>query len=95
MPGASRITLEDVATYPRPGMAMPGSLKFSPGARWLTWLESPHDSLSRELFALELGASGMGGSADRAETAPLRRVVEPPGGGVSEDNLSPEEKPVS
>lgn len=92
MPGASRITLEDVATYPRPGMAMPGSLKFSPGGRWLTWLESPHDSLSRELFALELGASGMGGSVDRAATAPLRRVVEPPGGGVSEDNLSPEEK---
>lgn len=83
MSSDSPITLEDIATYPLPGTATPGALKFSPDGRWLTWLDSPHDSLSRELFALELAS---------AETAQLRRVVEPPGGGVSEDNLSPEEK---
>jgi dipeptidyl-peptidase-4 len=83
MPSESLITLEDIATYPLPGTATPGALQFSPDGRWLTWLDSPHDSLSRELFALEL---------EKAETAELRRVVEPPGGGVSEDNLSPEEK---
>jgi dipeptidyl-peptidase-4 len=85
----SKIILEDIASYPLPGTATPGALRFSPDGRWLTWLDSPHDSLSRELFALELGASETG---DKAETAELRRVVEPPGGGVSEDNLSPEEK---
>ncbi len=79
----SRITLEDIATYPLPGTATPGAIAFSPDGRWLTWLDSPHDSLSRELFALSL---------DDAEKGEMRRVVEPPGGGVSEDNLSPEEK---
>ena len=81
--GDSPITLEDIATYPLPGTATPGAMKFSPDGRWLTWLDSPHDSLSRELFALELA---------QAETAELRRVIEPPDGGVTEDKLSPEEK---
>jgi dipeptidyl-peptidase-4 len=79
----SPITLEDIATYPLPGTATPSALRFSPDGRWLTWLDSPDDSLSRELFALELS---------QAESGELRRVVEPPGGGVSEDKLSPEEK---
>lgn len=83
MPSASPITLEDIATYPLPGTATPGAVRFSPDDRWLTFLDSPDDSLSRELFALDL---------QQAETAEVRRVVEPPGGGVSEDKLSPEEK---
>ena len=83
MPSQSPITLEDIATYPLPGTATPGSLQFSPDGKWLTWLDSPNDSLSRELFALSL---------ENAQAGELRRVVEPPGGGVSEDNLSPEEK---
>ncbi|WP_258182765.1 S9 family peptidase [Enhygromyxa salina] len=83
MASQSRITLEDIATYPLPGTATPGALRFSPDGRWLTWLDSADDSLSRELFALELA---------EAESGELRRVVEPPDGGVSEDKLSPEEK---
>ncbi|PRQ07646.1 S9 family peptidase [Enhygromyxa salina] len=83
MAASSPITLEDIATYPHPGTATPGSLRFSPDGQWLTWLDSADDSLSRELFALEL---------EQAATAELRRVVEPPDGGVREDNLSPEEK---
>ena len=79
----SKITLEDIATYPHPGTAAPAALRFSPDGAWLTWLDSADDSLSRELFALPLAT---------AATAEPRRVIEPPGGGVSEDSLSPEEK---
>ncbi|WP_157595960.1 S9 family peptidase [Plesiocystis pacifica] len=78
----SDITLEDIATYPLPGTAVPGALRFSPDDRYLAFLDSPDDSLSRELFAIDL----------QAEDGAPKRVVEPPGGGVSEDKLSPEEK---
>ncbi len=84
MASDSPITLEDIATYPRPGTAVPTALRFSPDGRWLTWLDSADDSLSRELFAASLGDDGKFGEP--------RRVVEPPGGGVTEDKLSPEEK---
>jgi dipeptidyl-peptidase 4 len=84
MASDSPITLEDIATYPLPGTAVPGNVSFSPDGRWLTWLDSPDDSLSRELFAAPLDDAGKLGE--------IRRVVEPPGGGVSEDKLSPEEK---
>lgn len=77
---SSPIALEDIATYPLPGTAHPGALGFSPDDRWLTFLDSPDDTLVRELFALEL------------ETKAIVHAVEPPGGGESEDNLSPEEK---
>ena len=84
MASDSPITLEDIATYPQPGTAIPGALRFSPDGAWLTWLDSPDDSLSRELFAAPIGPDGSLGE--------VRRVVEPPGGGVTEDKLSPEEK---
>ncbi|HVI01048.1 MAG TPA: DPP IV N-terminal domain-containing protein [Enhygromyxa sp.] len=84
MDSDSPITLEDIATYPQPGTAVPGSIGFSPDGKWLTWLDSPDDSLSRELFAAAIDDAGQLGA--------VRRVVEPPGGGVSEDKLSPEEK---
>lgn len=84
MDSDSPITLEDIATYPQPGTAVPASIGFSPDGKWLTWLDSPDDSLSRELFAAAIDDDGQLGE--------VRRVVEPPGGGVSEDKLSPEEK---
>lgn len=83
MASDSPITLEDIATYPLPGTAVPAALRFSPDGQWLTWLDSADDSLSRELFALDLSEGG---------SAAIRRVVEPPEGGVSEAKLSPEEK---
>ncbi len=76
----SPITLEDIATYPLPGTSLPGSLAFSPDDRWLTWLDSPNDTLVRELDAKDL------------ESGEVVHAVEPPGGGESEENLSPEEK---
>jgi dipeptidyl-peptidase-4 len=84
MASDSPITLEDIATYPQPGTAVPGSISFSPDGKHLTWLDSTDDSLSRDLFAASIDDAGQLGE--------VRRVVEPPGGGVSEDKLSPEEK---
>ncbi len=76
----SPISLEAIATYPLPGTSLPGSLAFSPDDRWLTWLDSPDDSLVRELYAKDL------------QSGEVVHAVAPPGGGESEENLSPEEK---
>ena len=39
------ITLEDVATYPRPGTAVPRSIGFTPDSRRVTYLSSAEGSL--------------------------------------------------
>ena len=77
-PGA--IPIEEVAKYPAPGTALPGSLKFSPTGDALTFLMSPDQSLTRQLMAMDL------------ETGKTSVVFTPPEGGATEDNLSPEEK---
>lgn len=74
------ITLEDVATYPLPGTAVPQSLAFSPDGRLITYLFSGADSLSQQLWAYD------------PETAVARTLVNPPGGGDTEESLSLEEK---
>jgi len=45
---------EDVARYPRPGMAIPGKIAYSPDSRLLTYLYSEAGDLARELWQLEL-----------------------------------------
>lgn len=77
---APRISFEDIATYPLPGTVMPGAIRFAPDGKHLTWLHSSEASLSRELFAYNL------------ESGEAKVVVEPPGGGVKESELSLEEK---
>ena len=47
------ITLEDVATYPLPGTAVPASLAFSPDNRLVTYLFSGAGSLSQQLYAFD------------------------------------------
>lgn len=74
------ITLEDVATYPLPGTAVPASLAFSPDNRLVTYLFSGEGSLSQQLWAYDL------------ETAVTRALITPPGGGDTEESLSSEEK---
>ncbi len=81
-PVQTTVSLEDIADLPYPGTVVPGSLAFSPDDRHLTYLESPDRSLSRQLFSLALGD---------ASAAP-KLAVEAPGGGVTEANLSKEEK---
>ncbi|MBK6327748.1 MAG: S9 family peptidase [Chloroflexi bacterium] len=74
------ITLEDVATYPLPGTAVPASLAFSPDNRLVTYLFSGAGSLSQQLYAFD------------PETAVTRTLITPPGGGDTEESLSSEEK---
>ncbi len=74
------LTIEDIATYPLPGTAVPGNLQFSPDDRLITYLFSGEGSLARQLYALD------------PKTGETRQLVTPPGGGDSEENLTLEEK---
>src|SRR6476469_4556578 len=77
--GPPEMAIEEIATYPLPGMAIPGDFAFSPDDRLLTYLHSPDESLSRQLYALDL------------ETGETQVLVAPPGGGTTEENVSLEE----
>jgi dipeptidyl-peptidase 4 len=74
------IPLEDVAAYPLPGMTHPVSLSFSPDDRLITFLYSEAGSLVRQLCQFD----------PRTGKRSLGAFI--PGEGVSEDNLSPEER---
>ncbi len=74
------LTSVEVATYPLPGTTMPTAVRFSPDDTLLTYLRSPDRSLSRQLYALD------------PATGKESLLVQPPGGGVTEENLSLEEK---
>ncbi|PID87076.1 MAG: peptidase S9 [Chloroflexi bacterium] len=76
----SPITIEDIATYPLPGTAVPGSLQFSPDNNHITYLCSDEGSLVQQLYALNL------------ENGDTHQLVKPPGDGDTEENLSLEEK---
>jgi dipeptidyl-peptidase-4 len=75
------LPIEEVAKYPLPGTAIAGTFHFSPDGTWLTSLDSPDRSLVRQLYVEPVDGS-----------APRRVMFEPPEGGATEENLSPEEK---
>ena len=79
-PTASKISLRDVATFPKPGTVIPGSLSFTSDGQHATFLYSDDKSLSRQLYAIDL------------KTGERHLVVEAPDGGDTEANLSAEEK---
>ncbi len=76
----TKITLEDVASYPLPGMAIPNTFAFSADDALLAYLHSAEGTLTQQLYACDL-ASGA-----------TRQLVTPPTGGETEETLSPEEK---
>ena len=76
----SPIRLEDIATYPLPGMAIPGSLAFSPEDNLITYLYSESRNLVRHLYQFD------------PDTKLHKLSAASPGEGVSEENLSAEEK---
>ena len=51
------LSFEDIASYPRPGTSVPGRVSFTPDGKGLTFLDSPDDSLTRELYVLNLDLS--------------------------------------
>jgi dipeptidyl-peptidase 4 len=86
------IPIEEVAKYPQPGTSAPSRIAFVPGttgdeargrASMITYLHSPGGTLTRQMFAQPLAAT----SEDQRTLA-----FEPPEGGATEENLSPEEK---
>ena len=72
--------IEEVARFPGPGMAVPGSFSFSPDDRLLTFLFSGEGSLTRQLYALDV------------DTGEQRLLLAAPDGGVHEEALSLEEQ---
>jgi dipeptidyl-peptidase 4 len=75
----NQLTPELVAHYPRPGMAIPGQIRYSPDAKFVTYLFSERGDLVRDLWRLDL-ASG------RKE-----HWLSAPGEAVTEENISREE----
>ncbi len=75
----SQLTPEQVAHYPRPGMAIPGKIRYSPDAKFVTYLVSERGDLVRDLWGLELA------------TGRRQRWLSPPGETVTEENISREE----
>ena len=51
---AERLTLAQVASYPRPGMAGPAGIGFTPDSAALTWLWSASGGLVRSLWRVDL-----------------------------------------
>jgi len=79
-PREGAISIEEVATHPRPGTSTPGAVRFSPDGKHLTYLFSPGGTLSRDLYVQPV------------EGGERSLLFTPPGGGATEDNLSEEEK---
>jgi dipeptidyl-peptidase-4 len=71
------LSLEDVATYPLPGTAVPGSFTYHKGK--IAYLFSRDGSLTRQLYVLD------------PQTGEHSLLVLPPDEGVTEENISPEE----
>ncbi len=74
------ITLEDIATYPLPGMSFPQRIKFTRDGKAITFLDSKDGSLRRELFSLNL------------ESGSRALVLNAGDAGITEENISLEEK---
>ncbi|HLG43115.1 MAG TPA: prolyl oligopeptidase family serine peptidase [Planctomycetota bacterium] len=74
-----KITLDDVARFPRPGTAAPARLRFSPDGKRLTYLWSEAGTLARTLWEVDLA------------TGERREIVRPPDEGATDANVSREE----
>lgn len=75
----SRITPEQVAQYPRPGTVVPGKIRYSPDGKFVTYLFSERGDLVRDLWRMEVA------------TGRRERWLGPPGEGVTDANISPDE----
>ena len=75
------ITSKDVASLPQPGFNLAESIRFSPDDALLTYLRSPNQTLTRQLYGYNL-------KTDKEFVYAEPNV----GGGKAEENLSIEEK---
>jgi len=65
----SQLTPELVARYPRPGLAIPGRLRYTPDSKFITYLFSERGDLVRDLWRLDLAS----GRREHWLSAPVRR----------------------
>lgn len=77
---ADNIPIEATAVFPVPGMAIPNTLTFSADGSHVYYLASTAQNPVQQLYAFNI------------ETGDTRLLVTPPGGGTTEDKLSPEEE---
>jgi dipeptidyl-peptidase-4 len=75
----SQLTPELVARYPRPGLAIPGRLRYTPDSKFITYLFSERGDLVRDLWRLDL-------TSGRRE-----HWLSAPGEAVTEENISRDE----
>ncbi|MDD5370759.1 MAG: S9 family peptidase [Anaerolineaceae bacterium] len=89
MPKSISFPIEEVATLPLPGTAVPGglpprsassqNLAFTPDDQLITYLYSPQGTLQQQLYVFD------------PATGAERLLAAPPEGGTTEENVSPEE----
>jgi dipeptidyl-peptidase-4 len=77
---SARFPIEAIAAAPGPGLKAPHDFSFSQDNRQVTYLLAAGEPVIQQLYALD------------TETGQSALLVAPPGGGVSEEKLSPEEE---
>src|SRR5260370_6284355 len=71
----SQLTPEQVAHFPRPGMAIPGKIRYSPDAKFVTYLFSERGDLVRDLWGLDLASGRTAGwLVAQGETVPEENI---------------------
>ncbi len=73
---AERLTISDVATYPRPGMDAPGMIGFSPDSSAVNWLHAADGGLVRSLWRIDVGSGERSVIAGPGADAPMSREEE-------------------
>ena len=73
---AERLTIADVATYPRPGMDAPGMIGFTPDSSAVTWLHAGDGGLVRSLWRIEIESGARSVIAGPGADAPMTREEE-------------------
>ena len=73
---AERLTISDVATYPRPGMDAPGMIGFSPDSSAVNWLHAADGGLVRSLWRIDVQSGERSVVAGPGADAPMSREEE-------------------
>lgn len=73
---AERLTIADVATYPRPGMDAPGMVGFTPDSKAVNWLHADEGGLVRSLWRIDIETGERSVIAGPGADAPMSREEE-------------------
>ncbi len=73
---AERLTIADVASYPRPGMDAPGMVGFTPDSKAVTWLHAADGGLVRSLWRIDIETGERSVIAGPGADAPMSREEE-------------------